>query len=164
MDMSRIDGAGAAGDRGRSTLTRAYDPSIGPLIPVFIDLPDALRGRLRGNEVPATRAEFLIDTGADTTCISPRLARQLHLVAVSKRLVSSATHGQIPANLYLVDIAIPLGDETEWSFAKTVHLESSVLVSEFNGPTLHFQGLLGRDILCRCHFTMGHDRRYTLSF
>ncbi len=80
----------------------------------------------------STRA--LIDTGANRSCISRRLASVCQLVPVSYMSVRSA-QGISEANVYSADIKLP----SEISF-------KNVPVMEFNGGS-DFDVILGMDIL-----------------
>lgn len=63
-------------------LTRTFDPKVGPLIQVVISLPGQIRSLSgqTGRESPKLNSyEFLVDTGADTTCISKEIIDLLRL-------------------------------------------------------------------------------------
>ena len=54
-------------------LTRTFDPKVGPLIQVIISLPGQMRslaGQTGRESLELNSYDFLVDTGADTTCIS----------------------------------------------------------------------------------------------
>ena len=118
--------------------------------------------RLGGLQSPASTLsadiqayEFLVDTGADCTCISPAIVQQLNLVPDSQRLITTPS-GVAPANVYIVDIAIPFG-------AYGLHICESQVVFEFNGSNSFYEGLIGRDVICLGVLTLSFDGHLTFA-
>jgi hypothetical protein len=101
---------------------------------------------------------LLVDTGADITCISPALASQLNLTPSGKAPVVVPT-GQATSNTYLVDIGVPFGNIAQGA---DLFVLENVTVMEFQGNNPNYQGLVGRDIICRGFYLMaGYDKRFT---
>ena len=118
-------------------LKGSYDAHLGPIIHVGI-LPGGLPTR---STQPAHGFPALLDTGAQITCISPRVVRALNLLPLGLRDVNSAT-GIVPVNTYLIDLVLPLG-------LKRV-FRSGMLVMEFAADHLNaVQVLIGRDLFSR---------------
>jgi len=82
----------------------SFDPDIGPLIQIGVS-ETGVEPSASPNKIQTFSA--LIDTGAQSTCIAPSVARQLGLLPFGKRPMVSA-HEVRPANLYLVDLLIHL--------------------------------------------------------
>ena len=158
------------------SLSAAYNPALGPLIPIFITLPAVLHaasqiiatGGQQTNPVNVHAGNALIDTGASITCITPQLAQMVGLPLIGKRNMGTAS-GTAPSNVYLADLAIPFGAIPAASPGQTVQAQvnavtlPSIAVVEFQCPSPHFNMLLGRDILCTGIFTLGFDGRFTFS-
>ena len=149
-------------------LSLQYDPNVGPLVPGVIALPDTLRDVSRGitGGMPFALANFLIDTGADMTCVSKSLAERVGLEIVSQ--VDMVTpHGVAPANMYLCDVGVVFGAPNPASGVVeqgTIHGFPNFQVLEYGGRTDRYEGLLGRDIICRGFFQIGWDSRFLLGF
>jgi hypothetical protein len=106
-----------------------------------------------------------VDTGADITCISPQVANGLGLKSLGLG-PANIPSGQALFNRYLVDVGIPFIGQAVPApgpvVAQTFALQN-VNVMEYNGGSPHYQGLLGRDILCLGYFSMaGWARTFTL--
>lgn len=98
--------------------------------------------RIEYKDVTPCRA--LIDTGAQNTCISQKLASYLKLVPVSKIEVLSAA-GHVSVNQYLVGLVIPIERLNQLSVLGS----PATLVTEFQANT-HFDVLIGMDMLAEC--------------
>ena len=141
-------------------LSATFNPSIGPLLNVFFAPAGTLKAKANGGgEQPeAGLYSLLIDTGADITCLATQVAAKLGLQPRGKRNVHHAA-GSDEANTYLVDIAIPFGDPTT---SVQTFIAENMWVMEFGGAHPNYQGLLGRDIICRGLLSItGWDSRYT---
>ena len=149
-------------------LSLQYDPNVGPLVRVVIALPDTLRDVPQGitSGAHCELAHFLVDTGADLTCVSRSLAQKVGLDIVSQ--VDMVTpHGVAPANMYLCDVGVVFGTPNPAAGVikqGTVHGFPSFQVLEYGGRTDRYEGLLGRDIICRGFFQIGWDNRFLLGF
>ena len=125
-------------------LSRNFNPRIGPLIQVIVAPPGQVRP-LAGHTVQEARKalnvyELLVDTGADTTCISKEVVDSLEL-SPQGTIPMTTPDGLSYPSTYLADIAIPFGE-------MVFTLESQQVI-EFKGDTKNYKGLIGRDILCR---------------
>lgn len=138
-------------------ISSQFDPNIGPIINVGISVPGALHAG--AGEPRISAFPLLIDTGASITCISPRIAQVAQLVPRGKQPVTVPS-GTDSLNTYLVDLALPFGVPS--GQLAPAYLANNILVMEFLGDTTHYQGLLGRDIICKGHLTVtGYDNRFT---
>ena len=139
-------------------LAATFDPTIGPLLNVLIAPAGTLKARANGAEEPAVGyLSLLIDTGADITCLTTQAAVQFGLQLLGKRNVHHAAV-EDEANTYLADIAIPFGDPTKGA---QTHIAENMTIMEFGGAHTNYQGLLGRDLICRGLLSIsGWDSRY----
>lgn len=80
-----------------------YDPAVGVLLRVAV-LPGGTTEQQPVGEAPLFSG--LLDTGADVTCISKKVASMLELKPTGKIPVTGAT-GIADANRYMVDILLP---------------------------------------------------------
>ena len=160
-----------------------YDPALGAIIYVLVSSPAVLRQLIvpAGTPPPPTPATLrshppvtlngaLIDTGASITSITGAVATQLNLPLIGKRQLGTAG-GTVNANVYVADLAIPLGPLPQAPIGSQVFVSSlnavtfeSIVMMEFVCNSPHFSMLLGRDILCQGIFSLGFDRRFTFSF
>jgi Aspartyl protease len=123
--------------------------------------PGTLRQTLAsGGLANLTPFNALVDTGATHTCIAPSVAQRLNLAPRSMMPVSVPT-GPGAANMYIVDLGIGFGDPAgatiDWFAFENVQ------VMEFLGNSPHYEGLVGRDVICRGMFSIGLDGRFTFS-
>lgn len=138
-------------------MSRPFDPSIGPLFDVVI-VPhgQAQRTFVRDSSSEVVPLELqsnslLVDTGADNTCISPSVAADVGLVPIGVRAVHGAT-GAAHHNQYLIDLVIPFGN--------TLFIVPNLPVIEVASSSPHFEGLLGRDVVCQGHLSVSWDNTY----
>ena len=142
-------------------ITRGFDPAIGPLINLGIAKPGTIKGTPGSQAVEIHGYIALIDTGADVTCISPKIVSEIGLSLLGKREVASALSVE-SANFYLADVALALADPSPDVAVQTLVSENMELM-EFQTISPHYQALLGRDIISRGLFTMvGYDKRFTI--
>lgn len=138
------------------SIIRTYDPKYGPLINTRI-VP---RGKVDWAEAGAVGSlshtyEFLLDTGASCTYISPRIAQELDLEPQGrKNMITSA--GKNSTKFYVVELGL-LFDEGK------MHWECNHEVLSFIGDAQGYDGLIGRDILCRGVFTMSKDKYFSFN-
>jgi predicted aspartyl protease len=104
----------------------------GPTVEVFVT--DIQTGARKG-------VIAQIDTGADGTCISPRLARALALKAADTCLVHQADKPTMLMPYFEIKLSLPLID---------VNLKVATL-SDLNGP---HDILIGRDVLANSRLTV----------
>lgn len=143
-----------------------FDRTTGLIIIVLLSQPGgvkaartaaqtaAAQGLESSAQLSAAGVPALIDTGADSTCISSALAQRLELRPHGKMRVVGAT-GPKPMNTYLVDLAIMFGDKGL--------VTESIQVTEFHNSSPHYEVLLGRDIICQGVLTLGFDGHYSFS-
>lgn len=91
---------------------------------------------------PPALVRFLVDTGASHTCVTPDVARQANLHVLGLVPVQSTTQ-QVLARTYLADLLLPIG--SPGYFVRDVRLSELKLASPL------WDGLLGRDWLCKGH-------------
>ncbi len=139
-------------------LSATFNPAIGPLLNVLIAPAGTLKVKANGGEKQRVGAySLLIDTGADITCLTTQVAADMGLQLLGKRDVGHAA-GSAKVNTYLADIAIPFGDPTKGA---ETHIAEKITVMEFSGVHQNYQGLLGRDLICRGLLSIsGWDSRY----
>lgn len=93
------------------------------------------------------------DTGASTSCISPRVAQTLHLTPVSTTIAASTT-SELNTNVYIVDLVISPN-------IKIADVRAVEVPIENNGNDL----LIGMDIISMGDLAISnYDGRPTLSF
>jgi len=111
-------------------------------------------GRQQG-DISGLLFPALIDTGADGTCLSQSVIKDLGIDPVSKIEVQAAG-GPHSANLYRVDLILVYGNQQ--LILPDRH------VAEFDaGKDAPYQALLGMDILSSGVLTMSFDGHFTLS-
>ena len=96
----------------------------------------------------------LLDTGASGTCIDVEAAKEIQLPIIDHGLMMSASHTQIPCNIYPVQIEL-VGFKIKFNVARCA------------GASLNDQQLvllIGRDVLAMCTlFYNGGAGQITLS-
>ena len=136
-----------------------YEPSVGPLIHIIFTQAGALATR----KVQGTGADFLIDTGASKTCISPEIVRRTGLRSIGKVPVGVAS-GTASLNTYLVDLLVPFDPARIQGAKGQTFAVQNIQVVEYLGDASRYQGLLGRDIIDRGVFIIaGWDKKYYFS-
>lgn len=137
-----------------------YDPEVGVLLQVAVLPGGYLNQAIRSNSekpsigVMGAPVSGLLDTGADHTCVSQRLAQSLNLRPSGKVPVSGAT-GVSEMNQYMIDLLLQFGQN---SIAITEHM-----VTEFTSNSTAYDMLVGRDIICQGVFTMDFSGRFSFS-
>ncbi len=136
-----------------------FNPTVGPLLNVLIAPAGTLKAKASGDgQAQLGYYSLLVDTGADVTCLATQVAVDLGLRLLGKRTVGHAA-GSDEVNTYLADIGIPFGDPTK---GVQTHIAENMTVMEFSGVHQNYQGLLGRDLICRGLLSIsGWDTRYT---
>lgn len=137
-------------------LSGQYDPKVGVLLQVAVLPGGTLEKALQGeaDSVNAPVVNGLIDTGADNTCISPKVAASLGLQPISKIPVSGAT-GVAEMNQYMIDLMLQFGPNS-------IPIGNHV-VTGFNSHSSNYDMLIGRDIICRGIFTMEFSGHFSFS-
>ena len=115
----------------------------------------------------------LVDTGAEITCITPELAKELRLPVQGTRPMASASERKVERNIYRIAVIIMAQGKTEVSaahqaqnVATPISAPSIVEASEFtNLGEGDVEVLIGMDIIKLSVLTItGHDQRLTMSF
>ncbi len=139
------------------TVTRTFDPEIGPLLHVGIlpyqPLEIARQARTRGTRLA------LIDTGATVSYISDRLAVELRLPVI-RRGTSDHAMGRHETNVYGADLVIYFGEHA------TSPRHFCARVDPWGMAMIHsqFELIIGRHILDLGTFTYeGAARQFTFS-
>ena len=138
-----------------------YDPVVGVLLQVAVLPGGHLNKAIQSNSdespigVMGAPVSGLLDTGADHTCVSRRLAQSPNLRPSGKIPVSGAT-GASEMNQYMIDLLLQFGQN---SIAITEHM-----VTEFTSDsTTAYDMLVGRDIICQGVLTMDFSGRFSFS-
>ena len=136
------------------TVTRPYDPGIGPVIEVTISDPVSLRD----DEQPpkSEKVIMLLDSGASECSISPAVAARLQLVPHGLHEIIGVAASRQAHHQYMADLGLWLGNDCveyfDWQLI------------EFSARYDKIDGLLGRDILAHANFHLdGPNRRFTLT-
>jgi hypothetical protein len=134
-------------------LNGKFNPQVGPLINVKILGAGTMT--LQNTAFPSTALDFvgLIDTGASRTCITPKVAQDVGLSAVSK-MPFGGVHGLKPVNVYLIDIVVPMMPNSFFLGG----IPAMELAAIPNSP---FEVLIGRDLICRGVLTLGSDGHFS---
>jgi hypothetical protein len=140
-----------------------YNPDIGPLIQVAV-LPASI-----GVDARAVPDDYqpkfymaLADTGASSTCISPKVVADLGLLPMGKMPVAGV-HGSVPTNTYQFNVGIYFTQRAEASGIVSGQMFlAPVFGTEFVNAGTAFDVLLGRDVLCRGMMSLSFDGRFTL--
>ena len=132
-------------------LSGQYNPSVGVLLRVAV-LPGGTTEQQPQGEAPLFSG--LLDTGADVTCISSKVAAMLELQPTGKIPVIGAT-GVAEANQYMVDLLLQFGTE------HLIVQYHEVTGFESNSPA--YDLLIGRDIICSGVLTVDFSGHFTFS-
>lgn len=143
-------------------LSSKYDPTTGLFISMIIapvgvvNAPSKAKIPVAAPAAPAALTTFtgLLDTGADTTCITQAVADAVGLKPFGKIPMSSATH-TTDVDAFLGDICIPLGG------TQLFHMPGVVLMKFETRPGAQFQVLVGRDVICKGSLTLTFDGHFT---
>ena len=139
-------------------ITLPFNPAVGPVLNVVITAASTMKATATNPDHEHKYYPLLVDTGADVSCISPTIIDALGIAPTGKTTVITP-NGPGPANQYLVDFGVSFGSG---SGPMMVYAVESVSVIEFNGTQNNYQGLIGRDIICRGQLTVtGYDKRFT---
>lgn len=133
----------------------------GPVVPVHVWLPEAIRTRLAQEKKivpPPVKVVALIDTGASFTSIKPQIALQLGLVP--RGTMQMLTAGN-PRQINLYDVALNIGEAIG---------AQPVIFDPVRAGECPLEGqsqidcLIGRDILSLCQLTyIGFTGSYGLA-
>jgi hypothetical protein len=104
----------------------------------------------------------LVDTGASHSAVSKKVITDQNLNPVGKQSVGGL-HGAQPTTLYQFQIGLIFPQ----SQLPTGAIHAQMLTFAISGPEFvtlgGFDVLLGRDVLCRGHFSMSFDGHATFS-
>ncbi len=116
----------------------SFDSEHGAFIEVV--LSKAASFTFKEEEILESRkkVKMLIDTGATTTSIAPRIAQNMGLLSLGKRDMRSAT-GIVPVNRYMIDLELPCFSPN--------YLVQDLNIIDTPFPNEWIQGLLGRNFL-----------------
>lgn len=141
-------------------LTIPIDPNFGALISITIT--QAKSSIPQGGGPPRLKnLRALIDTGASTTCLAPHIAKHLDLKVLSKKPMATAA-GVTEANIYLVDVVLPLlaPGQTAGMAIGVPDLQVAEVHLPEDGP---YGALLGMDVITRGLFQIvGSDKQFTI--
>jgi hypothetical protein len=94
---------------------------LGPVIPVSIEPSPAKPGNVTNNRFLGVPA--LIDTGASTSCIAPRLAQNLGVQPSQMKPIDVANRGTQVVPVYRYAITFPSGTQIDADFGILAHLK-----------------------------------------
>lgn len=144
----------------------------GAIIDVEWSVPEARAKALtdEGRSIPAPiMGPVLVDTGATQTAIADEVAIELGLQPSGQRS-TGGVHGNLPANLYYVTIAIAtLGAQTLHRTAELVGVPdlrkiTYDLIDSNTKKPRGLTGLIGRDFLQHCRMVYnGHTGQVTIT-
>jgi hypothetical protein len=146
-------------------ITGTIDNRDGAAVGAFIGVSRSRESALRrvGHPVPElVRVRLQLDTGSALTGFLPFVFQKLGIGPF--RTVAVGTPSTTPdcphiANQY--DVVLHLVSGTDLTRIDHVH---AIDPQDFH-PTEGVQGIIGRDVLCRCHFTFyGPDRQFRLAW
>lgn len=127
---------------------------------VAVSGPRALLLKSAAKSMPSpVRARLLIDTGATTTCLDPRVLQTLGLAPTGRGFMRTPSTGSTlhPCNTF--DVSLTITHATAPLFLDNL----AVFESDFSGQGI--DGLIGRDVLASCLLIYdGQAQSYTLSF
>ncbi|MCY4038724.1 MAG: hypothetical protein OXF09_04620 [Hyphomicrobiales bacterium] len=140
-----------------SILSFKYNPGSGPItsICVFPAEFDHEKEKILGKN---NFFRGLLDTGADGTDISPNVVEKLKLNPIGKGELGGVT-GAKDVNVYAFRIGFVMGRTAVSSGVETrIEGPQEILRGhEFENHRTDFDVLIGRDILCKGHFSMSYD-------
>jgi hypothetical protein len=97
----------------------------------------------------------LVDTGANCTCIAPKVVQETGLLPIGKRDMVSASH-VTPTNNYLFNLGLAAGlqQQPTGEISGSISFFEGINGMEFNPGPARFDILLGMDVLRRgcCRF------------
>lgn len=108
------------------------------------------------------RALALVDTGATTSGITPRIIEMLGLVGMGKRPIGFA-QGDGQADRYLFRVALSSPSSTGEAETSLPFVFEAIMGFGLAGG-FRFDALLGMDILSQCDFRMDRHGHAVLSF
>ena len=107
----------------------------------------------------------LVDTGAQSTCITKTVADQLKMIPIGKVPVNGVSGVQYHNN-YLFHVGFPIGMRQEEE--TVVRGELQILTASIQGAELSgvpgFDVLLGMDVICTGSLKIDGDGSYSFSF
>jgi len=144
INTYRYGGEGEVEKEGKKLVVkippRVVLRNMGPFVQVTITHPRIIQENFKqqGKDIPIISVNALIDTGASSTVITPRVADQLGLIHTGYQKVTSVQDEQ-QRPVYYGFIIAPWGKGIE--------------IPIVSCPLKNFDCLIGRDILLYWHFT-----------
>jgi hypothetical protein len=106
----------------------------------------------------------LIDTGAQATCISRRVAERIDLLPIGRVPVLGVSGLQYHSN-YLFKVGFVLGTVQEPADVTTVHIFEKIIDGvEFGASGARFDVLLGMDVIAAGSLKIDGDGSFSFSF
>lgn len=128
----------------------------GPILELFLSIPDELRDVLEKNKEPIPKPVKLmamIDTGATGTVIAQDIIDRLSINPISTRLMNTPSSENVQCYTYQTLLTIP---------QNKIRINAEIIAAPLKGQ--HIKCLIGRDILQYCVFTyIGYINQFTLS-
>jgi hypothetical protein len=148
------------------SLSINFNPAVGPLLQLTV-FPPGYKPPGAGQSSPSSPVNIvqymaLIDTGASHTSISKKVITALNLNPSGKQPVSGL-HGPQPTKLYQFQIGLIFPQSQAATGAISAQLSLTPVIGPEFIPPGGFDVLLGRDVICRGHFSMSFDGHATLS-
>jgi hypothetical protein len=104
----------------------------------------------------------LVDTGANCTCITPRVVQETGLVPIGKRDMVSASH-VTPTNNYLFSLGLLAGglqQQPTGEVSGSISVFDGINGMEFNAGPARFDILLGMDVLRKGVLSFSFDGHF----
>lgn len=137
----------------------------GPIVPVQIEVPQALATQLQTDNKPVPTPLFgfaLIDTGASISGIDTTVIQHLGVQPVGQQVLIGGATGQKMRSTYPARFTFPGSSLPAMHFGQLAETELSGIT--LPGTQGSFLALIGRDILC--HFVLvynGPNGTFTLA-
>ena len=135
-------------------LSSKYHKGIGPLIQVVITSIDQ-------DKTSKSKYNALIDTGADGTCVSEKVVKDLELNP-NGQIKMSGPSGIKDTFVYDVSFGLVLTSSLTQDLVAMSKV--SLQVTQVFLPKKGYDVLLGKDILCKGCFYMSNDGHFSFSF
>jgi hypothetical protein len=104
----------------------------------------------------------LVDTGATSSGIMPRVVESLGLAPHGKRLVKGA-HNETMVDAFVFRIGLFADEQQSVGGPRIPYLFDAVMGLRFS-PSEHFEAIIGMDILGQCDFSMTRNGICRLAF
>ncbi len=127
----------------------------GPVIGAGIGPPIGPQLKSGATEIEVRMCAALLDTGAGSCVINPSLAEALKLPVHAYGNISSASHSNVPAKIYIAALTFPPPLNSSHDFVQFLEAPRDIENHDI---------IIGRDILAHWHIVFDLDQgRYSIS-